>query len=79
MLSIYPGPLPEVISVCYPSVIMTGPTGFLRTVRFFAIFRNGAPIESFERDPVVLKGLGPGRRSKEEYEQKKNPGFFQGR
>ena len=61
MFPIDAGTLLKVISTGDSAIIMARPTGPLWAVRFFALLRDVAPIESFESNLLVLEGMGPGR------------------
>ena len=66
MFPIDAGTLLKVISAGDSTIIMARPAGLLRAVRAFALLRDVAPIESFERDLLMLESLGPGRCGRKE-------------
>jgi hypothetical protein len=62
----------EVVTTCYPLVVMAGTAGPLRAIRNFAIDSEGIPIESLQNNLFVRGSLG---RHRDRIEKRKKQGY----
>ena len=62
----------EVVTTCYPLVVMAGTAGPLRAIRNFAIDSEGIPIESLQNNLFVRGSLG---RHRDRIEERKKQSY----